>query len=135
MVCGIVQIEDAVAPPVRVLLLEPEAQAQNEVPDGERVVVAVIHGVPHRSEAASGRNDVVVAQPEHILGVQLLSSLAPAIANIAGLVEHGLINVDDDLTLSQLLGVEYCGQLPLLFGLDRVGPDLASVDTFVREAL
>ena len=75
-------------PPVWVLLLEPTAQTQNEVPHGERVVVAVVDRVPDCTKATRGSDYVVFVQPKHVLGVELFSYLAPTISNIVGLIEH-----------------------------------------------
>ena len=105
------------------------------MPDGDGGVVAVVDGEPDLTEAARSSYDVVLVQPEHILGVELLSGLAPPISNIAGSVEGRLVDVDDNLALSEFFRVEDRRQLAFLLRLDRVGPDLGPVDSFVRQAL
>ena len=135
MVSSVIEVEDGSGPPVGVICLEPEAQAQNEMPDGNRIVVSMIYGEPHFSEAARCSYDVVLVQPEHILGIELFSSPSPSISDIAGLIKRAFIHIDHNLALSELLRVEDSRQLPFLLRWDRVGPDLGPVDSFVCQAL
>ena len=76
------------------------------MPDGDGSVVAVVDGEPDLTEAARGSYDVVLVQPEHILGIELLSGLSPSISDIVGLIKRAFIHIDHNLALSKLLRVK-----------------------------
>ena len=66
---GVVHVEERTASPIRVHLLQSKAQADDEVPDGRNVVVAVVDGIPDLSGTGDGGDDVVLPQAMDVAGV------------------------------------------------------------------
>ena len=66
--------------------------------------------------------------------MELLSGLPPSMSHIAGLVEGALVDVDDALTFGDESSEHSSRILTLLFGLDGIGKNIASIDLLVRHA-
>ena len=66
--------------------------------------------------------------------MELLSGLPPSMSHVACLVEGALVDVNDALTFGDESSEQSGRVLTLLFGLDGIGKNIASIDLLVRHA-